>query len=266
MFLINGNEPSKEELLSLFEGRELLVGRTPFTTALGIDERIPFWEHHLSRLQSSFEFLYSGQPFDEMKAYLDKSIEALKGVKGKSYIRFTMIKGEKGVQLISQIKPLNENKLENLKLKSVPHPGRVSSLPNFLKYGNYLESIGHVEKAKEEGFDDCLFLDSEDRAKESSVSNIFFRKGKRIFTPDLKGPILDGVTRKIILEVLEELSMDCEELSPSRGEWESMDEVFITSSTRGPVCVSKIDSRDFEVESEYFEKIRSAYIGRLSKS
>lgn len=264
MFLVNGLEPTKKDLLKLFEGRELLAGRTPFTTAISIDGKVPFWDHHLERLKSSFNFLFKDQDIKELEQKLNLCLKKINKTPGTQYLRFTMIENKNTVQLIFQMRELEKNNLTELSLKSIFHPGRVSSLPRNLKYGNYLEAIEEVKKAKEEGFDDCLLLDDEGRACESTIANIFFRKGNRIFTPSLKSPVLDGVTRKVILEILDELGVECEKLTPNRAEWENMDEVFLTNSTRGPVNVSKIDTREFESGSDIFRKIRTAYDVRLN--
>ncbi len=264
MFLVNGVEPTKKNLLKLFEGRELLAGRTPFTTAISIEGRIPFWEYHLERLQKSFEFLFEDHSFKELKKNLDLCLIRVKETSGVQYLRFTMIQNESSVQLIFQMKELENKPVTELSLKTVLHPNRVSSLPRSIKYGNYLESIVEVKKANKDGFDDCLLLDGEGRACESTVANVFFRKGNRLFTPSLKSPVLDGVTRKVVLEILVELGIECEELTPNRAEWENMDEVFLTNSTMGPVCISKIDTREFETGSDIFKKIKNAYEKRLS--
>lgn len=264
IFLIDGKEPKKSELLSLFESRDLLVGRTPFTTLLATNGKIPFWEHHAQRLRSSFEFLYSEHSFVEFMKNVELSLEKLPKAKKNYYLRLTMIEGLDSIKLITQIKPYMDNDQSSLKLRTSLHPGRVSTLPKYLKFGNYLEVTEEVKKAKAEGFDDCLFLDDEDLASECSTSNIFFRRGNRFFTPSLKGPVLDGVTRKVVLEIFDELGYIYEELDANRAEWESMEEVFITNSLKGLVSVEKIDTREFKVGSDFFEEINKCYQNRMS--
>lgn len=265
IFLIDGIEPKKIDLISLFENRDLLIGRTPFTSVLIENGKIPFWDLHLQRLKKSFEFLYKDYSFEIVLKKIELSLKKLPKDDGRYYLRLTMLEGSKDIKLITQIKDYPEVDLSSLTLKTSFHPARISLLPNFLKYGNYLEVTEEVKKAKADGYDDSLFLDVEGLVSECSVSNIFFRRGNRFFTPSLKGPVLDGVTRKIVLDIFEELGFIYEELSVNRAEWESMEEVFVTNSLKGLIGVSKIDTREFETESEFFDKIKEAYKNKMSE-
>lgn len=255
MLLINGIDPSKEDLLSLFERRDLLVGRTPFTTALVYKGQVCFRDLHEARLKRSFEYLYPERKFEEMIPLLEKSLSELSADEEYQYLRLTMVESDEQVKLLCQAKPYFRSTSETVTLKTAKHPGRMSSLPNFFKYGNYTEAMILVSKAQDEGFDDCLFLDDEGHAFECSTSNIFFKRGNRFFTPPLKGPILNGVTRQIVSGLVKNL----EELAPNRGEWESMESVFITSATRGLVPVTKIDTREFNSNLDEMAELVETY-------
>lgn len=92
--------------------------------------------------------------------------------------------------------------------------------------GNYASSIGPAEEAKQMGFDQILWLSDEDRKLVSEVGmmNVFFvtqQDGSRkLITPRLDGTILDGVTRRSILELAKEMHIPAEERDIS------LDEVF----------------------------------------
>ena len=68
--------------------------------------------------------------------------------------------------------------------------------PSFLKMGNYGDTIIELRNAKQKGFDDVLFLDTENRVKECSTSNIILIRGTNLVTPQLDSCLLDGITRK----------------------------------------------------------------------
>ena len=92
------------------------------------------------------------------------------------------------------VQRVNLNLFASLKMKRVPN-----EKPSFLKMGNYGDDIIELKKAKDKGFDDVLFLDSAHNVKECSTSNIFFIKGKNLVTPLVDSCLLDGITRRNLI-------------------------------------------------------------------
>ena len=262
--LLNGKAPSFDELLALLDSKEILRGKSPFTTLLVSKGKIPFWEKHKERLQKSFSYLFKDLDFSSFENKLEYASKiAMKNKEGLKKMRLTMIRSGAEVDLLTQIEDYAVIKSKALKLKTSKHPLRSSSLPKFLKNGNYLEISIKVKKAREDNYDDCLFLSNDDFAAECSTSNIFFRKGSRFFTPSLEGPVLDGITRTVVLEIMKELGQAVEELNISRPEWENMDEAFLTNSLKGLVSIAEIDGRQFSEESDFLTQIKKEYQGRL---
>lgn len=83
--------------------------------------------------------------------------------------------------------------------------------------GNYASSIGPAEEAKQMGFDQILWLSDEERklVTEVGMMNVFFvtkhQGTRKLITPRLDGTILDGVTRRSILELAKEMDIPAEE-------------------------------------------------------
>jgi len=68
--------------------------------------------------------------------------------------------------------------------------------------------------AKEAGFDEVMFLDAIDHRKieELSGMNVFaVEGGKRLVTPPAHGTILEGITRRSVIELAGELGLEAEE-------------------------------------------------------
>ena len=87
--------------------------------------------------------------------------------------------------------------------------------------GNYAASLLAMIAAKDKGYDQVLWLDAKNKIniEEMSGMNFFAVYGNKIKTPKLSQTILDGVTRKSIIELakhkgyeLEEVSLDHREL------------------------------------------------------
>ncbi len=71
--------------------------------------------------------------------------------------------------------------------------------------GNYAAAIRPTEIAKSKGYDQVLWLDAHEfnYIQEVGTMNIFFKIDGAFFTPSLDGAILDGITRKSVIEILE---------------------------------------------------------------
>ncbi len=78
---------------------------------------------------------------------------------------------------------------------------------------NYAASLKSALEAKERGYDQVLWLDSNHSAiEEVGTMNVFFvLKGKKVVTPKLNGSILAGGVRSAIITLLQDMSYQVEE-------------------------------------------------------
>jgi D-alanine transaminase len=78
---------------------------------------------------------------------------------------------------------------------------------------------------------------------EGAASNIFVVKNGRALTPP-KGPlILPGVTRDLVLELARVHGVPCEERAVSESELRNADEVWMTSSTKEILAITRLDGK-----------------------
>lgn len=72
--------------------------------------------------------------------------------------------------------------------------------------GNYAASMKAGEEAEEQGFDQVLWLDANEKkyVEEVGSMNIFFVIGGEVITPALVGSILPGITRKSCIQILQD--------------------------------------------------------------
>lgn len=72
--------------------------------------------------------------------------------------------------------------------------------------GNYAASLLPAKKAKQKGFTQVLWLDANERRyiEEVGTMNIFFLIDDVLVTPPLKGAILDGITRRSVIQLAKE--------------------------------------------------------------
>ncbi|EGT3787505.1 aminodeoxychorismate lyase [Clostridioides difficile] len=132
---------------------------------------------------------------------------------------------------------------------------RGNSLIHRHKTTNYFENIYTKNIANKTGYNDGIFLNSEDVILECSMSNIFFIKGERVYTPSDRLPILNGIIKKRIIEICDELHIELIENEINISEISSFDFVFVTNSLMGAIKVIEIDKIKFNKENVVFDKI-----------
>src|SRR3546814_12031426 len=70
--------------------------------------------------------------------------------------------------------------------------------------GNYAAGLAGQLRARENGFDDVIWLDAITRRElaEAGTMNVFVQVGDELITPPLDGTILAGITRDSVLRLL----------------------------------------------------------------
>ncbi|CAD5335950.1 unnamed protein product [Arabidopsis thaliana] len=98
--------------------------------------------------------------------------------------------------------------------------------------GNYAAVLKAQSIAKAKGYSDVLYLDCLHKRylEEVSSCNIFIVKDNVISTPEIKGTILPGITRKSIIEVARSQGFKVEERNVTVDELVEADEVFCTGT------------------------------------
>ncbi|MBC5816193.1 MAG: aminotransferase class IV, partial [Candidatus Eremiobacteraeota bacterium] len=110
--------------------------------------------------------------------------------------------------------------------------------------GLYVNSALAKSEAVQNGYDEAIMLSADGHVSEGSAENIFLIKRGHIFTPDPSQNILEGCTRRSILEIARhEFQIPIIERSIDRGELYGAEEIFFTGTAAGVVHVSSVDLR-----------------------
>jgi branched-chain amino acid aminotransferase group I len=112
-----------------------------------------------------------------------------------------------------------------------------------IKSGNYLGSILALRQAIAEGGDDAILCNAAGEIAEGATSNVFFVRAGELATPDLQAGLLAGITREVVCELAAELGMPVLARRVQPDELRGADEVFMTSSVRGIMAVTRLDGR-----------------------
>ena len=128
--------------------------------------------------------------------------------------------------------------------------------------GNYLNSILANTEAIRDGYDEAILLDAQGYVAEGSGENIFVVNEGRLYTPALD-VALDGITRKSVIAIAEEMGLPVIEKRITRDELYAADEVFFTGTAAEVTPIREIDNREIgigergpittEIQQRYFD-------------
>ena len=118
----------------------------------------------------------------------------------------------------------------------IPARGKVS--------GAYVNSALVKTDAARSGFDEALVLDQNGHVSEGSAMNIFMVRDGVVVTPPVTENILEGITRRSVIELLKnEMGLQVVERPIDRTETTICDEFFMTGTAAQVVAVTKVDHR-----------------------
>lgn len=123
---------------------------------------------------------------------------------------------------------------------------RISSqtLPVIAKVtGHYSNSVLVKLDALNKGYDDAILLNEEGKVCEGTGENIMMVKDGVIYTPPISAGILDGITRKSIMEFAPDLGFKVVEKDIDRGELYTADELFFVGTAAEITPILKVDGR-----------------------
>ncbi|BCU78313.1 aminotransferase class IV [Luteolibacter sp. LG18] len=234
--------------------RGLTVGLGLFETILAVNGRPVFLERHLARHRVGCGRLGWEMPVLEKVAVAIRTVVEANGLSaGRARVRLFQTAGEGGLDdcaaglyrkfLVSAVPAAPA--LENVSVTFSKWPRNERSALAGLKCASYAENLLALAEARRQGYDEVYFLTTRGDVCETATANLFVVKGGRITTPPLAAGCLPGVTRGWLLESGPELGLEVSEDRVTRNDLLDADEVFLTSATRGPVPVSRLDGREY---------------------
>jgi len=119
-----------------------------------------------------------------------------------------------------------------------------------IKSLNFLNNILAKREAIERGAYEAVMLNYSGYVAEGTVSNIFFLKDKVLCTPSVGVGILDGITRRIIIEIASDLGIKVRQGRFKRDDIYHADEVFISNTTMEVMPVSEVDDVKIKTEAD----------------
>ena len=103
-----------------------------------------------------------------------------------------------------------------------------------------LANILSQQQARDEGAQEAILV-RDGLANEGTASNLFIVKEGLIITPPKSQHLLPGITRDLVLELAREAGLPYAEASISVAELENAEEIWITSSTKEVMPVTRLN-------------------------
>jgi branched-chain amino acid aminotransferase len=212
---------------------------------------------HLQRLHHSAELYYMPMPYDVET--LRAATHELIGRNGlrSCYIRPIAFRGYGQMGLNPLEAPVDvtiavwewgaylgeEGKRSGIRAK-VSSWRRISPeslIPTAKASGQYLNSVLAKIESQKAGYEEAILLDDHGHVCEGTGENIFVVWEGRIVTPPAASSILDGITRKSVIQIARDLGIEVIERDIARAELYLADEVFMTGTAAELVPVREID-------------------------
>jgi branched-chain amino acid aminotransferase len=214
-------------------------------------------DDHLRRLEMSAELYYL--PLEHSREDIREATHELIRRNGlrSCYIRPLAFRGYGEMGLYAQSAPVEvmvavwpwgaylgeESKREGIRAK-VSSWRRISPsglIPHAKASGQYLNSILAKTETAKAGYDEAILLDEAGNVCEGSGENLFVIRDGEIATPGHTASILDGISRKSVIQIAADLGYDVVERDIARSELYLADEMFMCGTAAELVPVREVD-------------------------
>jgi branched-chain amino acid aminotransferase len=232
-------------------------------------------KEHLQRLANSGEMYYLPLPYsvEEIRQATHELIR--RNNMSSCYIRPIAFRGYGEMGLYAQSAPINvvigvwpwgaylgeEGKRRGVRAK-VSSWRRISPaglIPHAKASGQYLNSILAKTESAKAGYEEAILLDERGFVCEGSGENIFCVREGEIVTPPHVAGILDGISRKSIMQIARDLGYEVVERDIARAELVLADEVFLTGTAAELTPLRSLDDIEIGPPGEVTLQIQKLY-------
>jgi branched-chain amino acid aminotransferase len=116
-----------------------------------------------------------------------------------------------------------------------------SLVPHAKASGQYLNNVLAKVESLKAGYEEAILLDDHGHVCEGTGENIYIVAGGEIVTPGHHNSILDGITRRSIIQIAEDLGYKVVERNIARAEMYLAEEVFMSGTAAELVPVVEVD-------------------------
>ncbi|HEY8083213.1 MAG TPA: branched-chain amino acid transaminase [Solirubrobacterales bacterium] len=230
---------------------------------------------HLNRLEKSAELYYLELPYSvEEIAEATRELIRRNGLHA-CYIRPLAFRGYGEMGLYAKSAPIevivavwpwgsylgDEGKQKGIRAKvsSWRRIGPGGLIPHAKASGQYLNSILAKTESANAGYEEAILLDERGFVCEGSGENIFLVRDGEIVTPPHVASILDGISRKSVIQIARDLGYTVVERDVARSELYMAEEIFLTGTAAELVPVREVDDHPVGEPGEITRVIQAKF-------
>lgn len=109
--------------------------------------------------------------------------------------------------------------------------------------GAYVNSSIAKDEAQINGFDDAIMMNERGKVAEASAANLFIVRDGVLITAPVTADVLEGITRRSVLELARYLEIPVLEREIDRSELYIADEIFLSGTAAQVAPVGEVDKR-----------------------
>lgn len=244
---INGRGTEADPLLF-----EMLSGQGHFTAMQVRGGRVRGLDLHLKRLDAATRELFGVELDGELVR--GRIRHALRERSQDAAVRVYVYHPEPGdgpVTVVTVRPPVPEPEAAK-RLRSVAYQRPAAHLKHLGGFGQRY----HLDRVRQEGYDEALLVAPDGAVAEGATTNIGFIEGATIVWPD--APALQGTTMLVLRRELDRAGIPWTQRPVHTDDLASFDGAFVSNS-QGVAAVSAIDDTRYPADTELVRTVRSLY-------
>lgn len=254
------------------QNRAFRYGDGLFETIRLVDGKLMFFKYHMERLFKSLDILklvyHKAFNPELIASEIFSLLKANKNFKN-ARIRLSIFRSDGGwyspekntFQYLIESESLTEseyNAEKGLIIDLYSDLRKDYSIISPVKSINALPYVLAGVYRKELNVDECVLLNSQNRIVESISSNIFLVKDQKVYTPQISEGCIDGVMRRVVIELLKQKNIPIYETKLAVELLEQSDEIFLTNTIKGIQSVVGYGSK------RYYSKLSKTLLQDLN--
>jgi D-alanine transaminase len=253
-----------------------------FTFGDGVYEVIPVFnrtifrlEEHMRRLENSLQAIFMENPYsiENWVSIFEHLIDSVEHAEQSIYLQVTRgvsvrdhdISLAETPTIFVMSRPIEKKDL-SAGIHAITHEDIRWQYCD-IKAITLLPSVLLRHKAKQQGAKEAILI-RDGFVTEGAASNVFICKNNEIFTPPKNKHVLPGITRDLLLEILDDKKVGCYESVISEQQLWEADELWVTSSTWEVVPVIQLDNKPvgsgepgplWHATNQIYQEFKSSY-------
>lgn len=267
-FLLSGEIRRADEALFRAGQVGLFAGWGVFSTIRVIEGTLFAFERHWARMRRDADLLRVPFPWtpEELEAELLKLVDANRAYDAALRVlvmrnRGTLWEGpgfDRDFDLVAFTAPRTQWG-ESARLGVVAHARHAAGPFSGTKSASWAMNLVWHEEAHAQGLDEVILLNERGEVSECTSANVFAVFGDEAVTPPLSSGCLPGITRELLLEVIQVPGIRAGERTLALEDLEKADGLFITSTTRDLLPVGSVEGLSIGTDRRVTERLAGAF-------